>query len=294
MLSPLSTNYSSLGRYDVSLKAWNLISFYELHDWAVVVKIPCSFPTITVPGFIKDIDYRPIFTPLQTLRFNVLIEIDCRATDQRDITWTASLVSPSTKNKLGDVVNLNPDNRKLEDLTIQERTFTYGVYVVTCNVSMVGQDEVYSAEKGYFEIRGNPLIPSIDGGSLIQRAFDKPCTFDGSSSRDPDEFQPGLSYYWLCQNASWPFPAELESLSSEGSLSIAEIFNTASFCNASRRGILMKAGSYIGIHTGNLEPSSSYAIVLFVAKTVNNHSRIAHFTQVVNIVDGDPPVIKIR
>ena len=287
-------NYSSLGRYQVSLKAWNLVSMHMLHDRAVVVKIPCNFPTIAVTDFIKDFNSRLVVTPLQTIRFHVLIEIDCRATDQRDITWTASQVSSPAKDKLENKIDLNPDNRKLEDLTINERTLTYGVYVITCNVSMVGQNEVYSIEKGYLEITGNPLIPSIDGGSLIQRAFDKPCTFDGSDSRDPDDTQPGLSYYWLCQNASMAIPVKSISMSSEASLANTPIFNATTFCNASKKGVLMKAGATIGIHTGILEPYSSYAIVLFVAKTVNHHFRIAHFTQVVKIVDGDPPVMKIR
>lgn len=287
-------NYSSLGRYRVSLKAWNLVSMHVLYDSAVVVKIPCNFPIITVPGFIKDVNSRLVVTPLQTIRFHVLIELDCRATDQRDITWTAAQVSSPSKDILDSNIDLNPDNRKLEDLTINERTLTYGVYVITCNVSMVGQNEVYSVEKGYLEITGNPLIPSIDGGSLIQRAFDKPCTFDGSDSRDPDDTQSGLSYYWRCQNASMEIPVKLVSMSSEASLANVSIFNATSFCNASRKGVLMKAGATIGIHTGTLEPYSSYAIVLFVAKTVNHHFRIAHFTQVVKIVDGDPPVMKIR
>ena len=288
-------NYSSLGRYDVSLKAWNLVSLYLLHDWAVVVKIPCNFPTITVPEFRKDITSRQVVTPLQTLRFHVYIEIDCRATDQREITWTASLFSTSSQSNLGAEIDLNPDNRKLEELTIEERTLTYGVYVITCNVSMLGQNEVYSIEEGYMEVRGNPLIPSIDGGSLVQRAFDKPCTFDGSFSRDPDELQSsGMSFYWLCQNVSRDITEELALFASDASLSSAPVFNATSFCNVSRRGILMKGGSSIGIHTGDLDPYSSYAVVLFVANTVNNHFRIAPFTQVVNIVDGDPPEIKIR
>ena len=287
-------NYSSLGRYVISLKAWNLVSHFVLHDSAVVVKIPCNFPTIIVPDLTKDINSRPVVTPLQTLRFHVLIEVDCRATDQRDIKWTATPISPSSKSKLGKDIDLNPENRKVEDLTIEENTLSYDVYVITCNVSMVGQGGVYSIEEGFIEIVGNPLIPSIDGGSLVQRPFDKPCTFDGSDSRDPDDINPGLSYYWLCQNASWQIPAELISLTGEMSLSSVPNFNATTFCNGSRRGLLMKAGAFIEIHTGALEPYSSYAIVLFVAKTVNHHFRIAHSKQVLKIVDGDPPVIKIR
>lgn len=57
----------------------------------------------------------------------------------------------------------------------------------------------------------------------------------------------------------------------------------------------MKAGSSIEIpYAGKLKLHSSYAIMLFVAKTVNNYFRISTFTQVVRIVDGDPPVIKMR
>lgn len=287
-------NYSSLGSYDVSLKAWNQVSRYVLNDRALVVKIPCNFPTITVQEFRKDINSRTTFTPLQTVYFHVKIEIDCRATNQKDITWSISRVSLLSGDELEDYTDLNPDNKRLEELTIEEKTLTYGVYMIRCNVSMKGQYDVYSVEEGYIEVRGNPLIASIEGGSFIQRPFGKPCTFDGSDSRDPDEIGPGLQYYWFCQNASWEIPTELASLTNEASLSNASIFNASSFCNASRRGVLMKAGSSVGIHTGELEPYSSYAIVLFVTKTVNGHFRVSRFTQVVKIVDGDPPVIKIR
>ena len=290
---PFRYNYSSLGRYNVRLKAWNLVSAYDIHDIAIVVKIPCNLPTIKVPEFDKD-NFRPVFTPSQTLRFTVFIKIDCRATDERDIKWTASLFSPASKDKLGYDIDLNSDNRKLEELTIKERTLTYGVYLISCNVSMVGQMGVYSVQEGFVEVVGNPLIPLIDGGSLIVRGFDKPCTFDGSGSHDPDEFQSGFSYFWLCQNASLEIPTEIASFSSEPSFSSVPVFNEKLFCSGSGRGILMKGGSSIGINTGNLQPYSSYAVTLFVAKTVNRHFRVASVTQVVNIVDGDPPDIKIR
>ena len=159
---------------------------------------------------------------------------------------------------------------------------------------MVGQMGVYSVQEGFVEVVGNPLIPLIDGGSLIVRGFDKPCTFDGSGSHDPDEFQSGFSYFWLCQNASLEIPTEIASFSSEASFSSVPVFNEKPFCSGSGRGILMKGGSSIGINTGNLQPYSSYAVTLFVAKTVNRHFRVASVTQVVNIVDGDPPDIKIR
>lgn len=290
----LKHNYTTLGRYYVRLKAWNLVSVHVLYDKAVVVKIPCNFPTIKVPEFDKDINSRPIITPLQTIRFYVLIDIDCRATEQRDVTWSATLVSASSRKKVGNDIYLNPYNRKLEALTIGKGTLTYGVYVITCNVSMVGQAEVYSIEEGYIEVIGTPLIPFIDGGSLVQRAFDKVCTFDGSDSRDPDDTHAGLSYYWLCQNASFEIPVELKLTSSDASLSNVPSFNATTLCNTSRKGVLMKAGPSVGIHTGRLQPYSSYAVVLFVAKTVNDHFRMAHFTQVIKVVDGDPPVINIR
>lgn len=291
-------NYASLGSYDVSLEAWNLVSRFVLHDKALVVKIPCNFPTISVPEFEKDINSRTTFTPSQIVYFHSQIEIDCRATSQKDITWSLAQVSLSGA-ELGNHTDLNPDNKQLEKLTIQENTLTYGIYVIRFTVSMRGQYEVYSVVEGYIEIRGNPLIASIEGGSLTERAFGKPCTFDGSDSRDPDsindadETEHGLHYYWLCQNASWEIQADL--VSNEASLSSASTYNASSFCNGSRRGVLMKAGSSIEIpYAGKLKLHSSYAIMLFVAKTVNNYFRISTFTQVVRIVDGDPPVIKMR
>lgn len=278
----------------MSVAAWNRVSRYFLQDKALVVKIPCNFPTITVPEFKKDFKSRTMFTPLHIVRFHVVIEIDCRATDQKDITWSVSKVSASSKDELGGRTDLNPDNKNLEELTIQEKTLTYGVYLIRCNVSMRGQYDVYSIVKGYIEIRSNPLIAIIEGGSLVQRAFGKPCAFDGSDSSDPDETEPDLQYHWLCQNGSWEIQKDLASLTSEALLFNASDFYASSFCNGSRRGILMKAGSSIRIHTGKLKPYSSYVVVLFVSKTVNGHFRISSFTQVIKIVDGDPPVIKIR
>lgn len=292
-------NYPSLGRYDVSLEAWSLVSRFVLHDVALVVKIPCNFPTITVPEFKKYINSRTTFTPSQKVYFHAQIEIDCRATDQKDITWSVAQVSLSG-DELANYTDLNPENKKLEKLSVQENTLVYGVYVIRCNVSMRGQYEVYSVVEGYIEIRGNPLIASIEGGSLIERAFGRPYIFDGSDSRDPDvefgdndKIEPSLQYYWLCQNASWEIQADLASLTSEASLFNVSSFNASSFCKGSRRGVLMKAGSSVEI-PGDLEPYSSYAIVLFVTKTVNSYFRISSFTQVVKIVDGDPPVIKFR
>lgn len=287
-------NYSSLGRFDVSLKAWNLVSNFVVVDKVVVVKIPCSFPTITVPEFVRDFDTRLVTTPLQTLRFRVLVNIDCRATNERDIEWTATLISSSSKEALSNGIDLNPNNRKLEYVTIPAKTLMYGVYQITCNVSMVGQDEVYSIEEGFIEIRGNPLIPSIDGGSFVQRAFDKPCTFDGSDSRDPDNLHSNLSFYWFCRSASDDIPMDLYPLSEQGVVGKATAFNATSFCSSSGKGTLMSAGASISIHTASLQPYSSYAVTLFVAKTVNQQFRISNFSQVVTIVDGDPPVVKIR
>lgn len=291
-------NYASLGSYDVSLQAWNLVSRFVVHDKALVVKIPCNFPTVSVPEFEKDINFRLTITPSQIAYFHSEIKIDCRATSHKDITWSLAQVSLSGY-EVGNYTDLNPDNKQLEKLTIQENTLTYGVYVVRLNVSMRGQYEVYSVVEGYIEIQGNPLIASIEGGTLTERAFGKPHTFDGSDSRDPDvindadETEHGLHFYWLCQNASLEIQADL--VLSEASLSSASTYNASSFCNGSRRGILMKAGSSIEIpYTGELKLHSSYAIVLFVSKTVNSYFRISNFTQVVKIVDGYPPVIKIK
>lgn len=293
-------NYHSLGRYDVSVEAWNLVSRFELRDVALMVKIPCNFPTITVPEFEKDINSRTTFTPSQVVYFHVDIKTDCRATDQKDITWSVGEVA-LIGDELGNYTDLNPDNKKLEKLSIKENTLTYGVYVIRCNVSMVGQYDVYSIVEGYIEIRGNPLIASIIGGNLIEGAFGKPYNFDGSDSRDPDEIgdsddtDPGLQYYWLCQNASWEIQEDLTSLIREASVSNVSSFNASSFCDGSRKGILMKAGSSVEIpYTGDLKPCSSYAIVMFVTKAVNGYFRISRFTQVLKIVDGDPPVIKLR
>lgn len=291
-------NYASLGSYDVSLQAWNLVSRFVVHDKALVVKIPCNFPTVSVPEFEKDINFRLTITPSQIAYFHSEIKIDCRATSHKDITWSLAQVSLSGY-EVGNYTDLNPDNKQLEKLTIQENTLTYGVYVVRLNVSMRGQYEVYSVVEGYIEIQGNPLIASIEGGTLTERAFGKPHTFDGSDSRDPDvindadETEHGLHFYWLCQNASLVIQADM--VLSEASLSSASTYNASSFCNGSRRGILMKAGSSIEIpYTGELKLHSSYAIVLFVSKTVNSYFRISNFTQVVKIVDGYPPVIKIK
>ena len=291
-------NYASLGSYDVSLQAWNLVSRFVVHDKALVVKIPCNFPTISVPEFEKDIDSRTTITPSQIAYFHSQIEIDCRATSHKDITWSFAQVSLSG-DEVENHTDLNPDNKQLEKLTIQENALTYGVYVIRLNVSMRGQFDVFSVVEGYIEIRGNPLIASIEGGTLTQRAFGKPYTFVGSDSRDPDgvnhadEPEHDLHFHWLCQNASWEIQEDL--VLSEASLSRASTFNASSFCNGSRRGILMKAESSIEIpYTGELKLHSSYAIALFVSKTVNSYFRISNFTQVVKIVDGYPPVIKIR
>ena len=291
-------DYPSLGSYDVSLQAWNLVSRFEMHVKALVVKIPCNFPTISVSEFEKDINSRTTFTPSQTVYFHSQIEIECRATSHKDITWSIAQVSLSG-DELGNHTDLNPDNKHLEKLTIKENTVTYGIYVIRLNVSMRGQYEVFSVVEGYIEIRGNPLIASIKGGSLTERAFGKLYTFDGSDSRDPDdtkdadETEHALHYYWLCQNASWDIQTDL--VSTKASLSSASTYNASTFCNGSRRGVLMEAGLSIVIpYTGNLKLHSSYAVVLFVSKTVNSHFRISNFSQVVKIVDGDPPVIKIR
>ena len=291
----INYNYSSLGSYDVSVTAWNRVSRSFLQDKALVVKIPCNFPTITVPEFKKDINSRTVFTPLQVVRFRVFItKIDCKATDQKDIIWTVSEVSSLPKDKSGTHTVLNPDNKKLEELTIQKKTLTYGVYMIRCNVSMREQYDVYSIEEGFIEIQGNALIAIIEGGSLIQKAFGKPYVLDGSDSRDPDDTEPNLQYYWLCQNASWEIQEDLMSMTSETYLLNVSDYNASTFCHRSRNGTLMKGGSSIEIHTGTLGLHSSYAVALFVSKTVNNHFRISSFTQVVKIVDGDPPVIKIR
>ena len=290
--------YASLGSYDVSLHAWNLVSRFEIHVKALVVKIPCNFPSISVPEFEKNINARTTFTPSQIVYFQSQIEIDCRATSQKDITWSLAQVSLSG-DELGNHTDLNPDNKQLEKLTIQENTVTYGIYVIRLNVSMTGQYEVFSVVEGYIEVRGNLLIASIKGGSLTERAFGKSYTLDGSDSRDPDDTNDadeaghGLHYHWLCQNSSWDILADL--VLSESSLSSASTYNASTFCNGSSKGVLMEAGSSIEIpYTGNLKLHSSYAVVLFVSKTVNSHFRISSFSQVVKIVDGDPPVIKIR
>ena len=290
--------YASLGSYDVSLQAWNLVSRFEIQVKALVVKIPCNFPSISVPEFEKDINSRTTFTPSQIVYFHSKIEIDCRATSHKDITWSLAQVSLSG-DEIGNHTDLNPDNKQLEKLTIQKNTVTYGIYVIRLNVSMRGQYEVFSVVEGYIEIRGNPLIASIKGGSLTERAFGKPYTLDGSDSRDPDDTNDadetgrGLNYYWLCQIASSDIQADL--VLSEASFSSASTYNASTFCSGSSKGVLMEAGSSIEIpYSGNLKLHSSYAVVLFVSKTVNSHFRISKFSQVVKIVDGDPPVIKIR
>ena len=278
--------YYSIGEYVVNLEISNKVSRVSIQDRAVIVKIPCNYPNITIFESIgKSFHKRTQIYRWQELTLDTDIRIDCKATQLVDMVWILYKLSPSgSAIDNGSVVSTQSDK-----FIVKKRSYQYGFYLIRFNVSMHGQQGVYSYDDAYFHVIASPLVPVLDGGTAVLRKFGTITTVSGLLSWDPDFFDvKNFEYYWFCQNSKHEIPTNLSNLSNAFSLNLLNV------CDIRKLGILQRSGPTVKVNTAELIINETYDLLLIIKNSVNGLIRMQNTTQKMTITEGDPPEMSIR
>ena len=284
--------YTAIGEYVLRLELSNKVSRVTILDRAVVVKIPCNYPNVTIYESVgKQFNERTKIQRVQEMTIDTRIQIDCKATQLTDLSWVAYRLSSD-----GVIIdNGSIFDTQLDTLLLRKRSLDYGFYLLRFNVSMYGQEGVYRCDEAYLEVVASPLVPLIDGGTAVQRKFATITVVSAALSWDPD-FVDGnnFGYYWLCQNSKLEISKNLLNLTNGTVLDKVSSFNSLNFCDASKPGTLVKSGPTVQVNTGILNLNDTYDIFLLLTKNTDGYVRMNNVTQKIKIIEGDPPEISVR
>lgn len=270
------------------LHAWNEVTEFEMTGMFPIQKISCNYPNATILDIAKDMKSPTNFTRLDTLLFESWIEIDCRATQIKDLSWNYVNIL-----KNGDHGTEEKSLGITESTTVYPRTIDYGLYLLRFNVSMRDQEGVFNYDERYFKVVPNDLRPIIDGGSTIVRGFDKYTYFDGYRSFDPDYYgNSDFGYYWyMTKDLETDF--NLNAILNGRPIEESPPYDEREFCNMSFPRIY-KGSSTIRLFTGLLKVHETYAVFLIITRTIHGVKRWKETYQLLEIVEGDPPAIGIK
>lgn len=282
--------YYEVKLFSTSVHAWNLISELKEEMRLPILKISCGYPNTSIVGLSTDVSAPTKITRLTSLTLESVTKVVCRATNIKLFHWSYFKISPS-EIKIGTDKNLSTK----EFTFLQPYIMDYGLHVIRFNVSMYNQQGVWSIADAYVEVCPNDLEVRIDGGLEIERGYETTAYFDGRSAKDPDF--PGKSlflYYWLITNDTNIKESDAMAATLGQPIDDSPQYNEDDFCNMLLPRRLYNGSSMISLFTGKLELNETYVIFLVVKAAVGGVTRLNAASQVMTVVEGDPPVCGIR
>ena len=250
--------------YAVNLTAMNSVSNVTIHDWVVILPLPCKFPVVRIPDAGRTLQTRMKYYRAEYISIKSRCTIDCLAS--RDTTFQWNLIKISSGDDNGTILETNGFDKTLSVLIIPRRTLPYGKFRVNLNVSMVRLPLVYTVFDSYLEIMPSPLVASIIGGNSWIQSVREKVIIDASPSHDPDygsEDKRGLKYIWYCKRADeseYKFPSVPDEYSNSTNVS----GGAGCLRNGTRR--LMINTAVLEIEPNVLWANTSYEFKLFITK----------------------------
>ena len=149
--------YDTWDRYTVSVFAFNYVSEDAVSTIAVVKDWYCYVPNITFSDNFTDPQDPVKF--MKSTEFTILpvtIEIDCMKSLNRSETVLNIYNINNKQSAVLSIANVTSFNHSVRQLS-------YGEYIVSFNVIMLGVPSVFRTEEAYFEVIKTPLDISIKG-----------------------------------------------------------------------------------------------------------------------------------
>lgn len=174
--------------------------------------------------------------------------------------WSSSPALPSS---------LDLNTFKSSRLRVLSRSLLAGnTYVFTLTASLKTDATIFNTISFTVNVRTQPLLALIAGGSARSWSSQYPLVLDGTVSTDPDSTGSAMSYQWSCATSSGASCL----ISSSGALSVLSLSSTG----------------IVTIAANSLTPDN-YVFALRVSKD----SRVATFTQTVTITVAVPPRVQV-
>lgn len=273
-----------------SLHAWNLVSEFKIENRVPILKMSCNYPNTTIMELSADFTAPTKIKRSTAVRLETITTVNCRATTIKDYTWNYFKVS-TTKTQVGADQSVGTK----DSAYILPKTLDYGLYLIRFNVSMRDQMGVWTTADAFVDVVPEDLNVVINGGQIIERGYGTMANFDGSLSYDPD--YPGISdlgYYWYITNDTSIEELDIKAVTLGQPIEQSTAFNEDVFCDMSSPRRLFKGGTKISLMTSKLQLNETYEIFLVVTRTIAGVSRRNATSQLLAVVEGDPPIVSAR
>ena len=294
--TPFSYTYYNVGEFDVTLDARNHISCVKKVSKVAVARGVCKFPIIEVPGF-DDGGIRK-FMRSDKIIIKTNNKLHCFSYE-RKCEWTFSC--EKTPLRLQNVNLARPE------IIILPRTLNYCSHLeARFLINMTHAPGVYSEKTIVVSVTESPLNAIIDGGSEKTVGNKKPVKISAGESYDPDSaagkpVDKNCTIAWFChrKNDNFTLPENFTQLEN---LILAPVPTPPAInvtgndsidlggCFRSGPGRLKFTTLEITLDATKMNPGT-YNITFVLGK---RGRKLAYAHQVINIKEGDPPILNIK
>ena len=295
--TPFEYTYYNVGEFDVTLNARNRISCVKKVSKVAVARGVCNFPIIEVPGF-DDGGIRT-FMRSHKIIMKANNKLHCFSYE-RKFEWTFSC-----EKKLLHLENVNLAR---PEIIFLPRTLDYCSHLeARFLVNMTQAPGVYSEKTIVVSVTESPLNAIIDGGSEKTVGNKKPFKISAGESYDPDfaagkPMDKNCTFAWFCQrkNDNFTLPENFTQLEN---LILAPVPTPPAInvtgndsidlggCFRSGPGRLNVTELEITLDATKMNPGTTYNITFVLGK---RGRKLAYAHQVINIEEGDPPILNIK
>ncbi|XP_031568814.1 polycystin-1-like [Actinia tenebrosa] len=269
--------------YWITTSCHNTVSYLEEYKWAIIVPLPCNFPSVEILDLGRSYSKPRRFYRSESIKPYSDASIICYASRESQFEWEINEVDGfSNRRRITDLSQNSTTNRSI--LVLPERSLPYGIYLLQVNVSMVGLPLVYTSRAAYAEIMPSPLQCFVYGGNGWSQSVHRDIILNGQFSFDPDE-EPsnqtsGMQYFLYCkkEHSNYTFP-------NNPITDVTELANGGSGCINREAGLASNGLSIKTYDNGSFKVNDSLQFRLYCLKG----SRLGFFDAFVKMTETDPP-----
>lgn len=269
--------------YWIKTTCHNTVSSLEEGKWAIIVPLPCNFPSVEIRDLGRSYFKPTRFYRSESIKTHSDALIVCYASREAQFEWEINEVdSLNNRRRVSELSINSTTNRSI--LVLPERSLPYGIYLLQVNVSMVGLPLVYTARTAYAEIIPSPLQCFVYGGNGWSQSMYRDIILDGGFSYDPDEqtsnSTAGIQFFLYCKKeySNYTFPDNPVT-------DAAELATGGGGCLNREAGFASKDLSIKTYDNGTFKVNDSLHFRLYCLKD----SRLGFFDAFVKITEIDPP-----
>lgn len=190
--------FGTQGVYNITAILGNDVSRSSVNCEVEILSRPCKKPEVKLKGVGKFTKNARHFIADAVIDIEADIEVFCPESKESTYEWNVFQFHQKTGfyKQFGDI--LSNGEGSMQELRLKRRALPLGLFRLSLNVSMVGEDlqDFSAVAEGYIRIVQSDLVATISGGSEIRRRFGSLLSADGLESYDPD-VGPG-NYSGIC------------------------------------------------------------------------------------------------